>query len=124
MYTDLIKGKITYSLDFPKTIVPTPQTSDYENGFIERYFAQRVNDSNGFVFEINLQEYTELMNNPYWSVDKMRWRLTGPIDGVYSSNGILIDVGVRSANLSSISIISNKIKNIDLYLMNSLQFYK
>lgn len=124
MYTDLIKGKITYSLDFPKTIVPTPLTLDYENGFIERYFAQRVNDSNGFVFEINLEEYTNLIDNPYWSVDKMRWRLTGPIDSVYSPNGILTDMGVRSSNLSSISIISNKIKNINLYLINPLQFYK
>ena len=124
MYTDLIKGKITYSLDFPKTIVPSPQTLDYENGFIERYFAQRANDSNAFVFEINLEEYNGLSTNPYWSVDKMRWRLNGPIDSVYSSNGLLVDVGVRSSNLASISITSEKIKNIDLYLINPLQFYK
>jgi hypothetical protein len=124
MYTDLIKGKITYSLDFPKTIVPSPQTLDYENGFIERYFAQRANDSNAFVFEINLEEYNKLSTNPYWSVDKMRWRLNGPIDSVYSLNGLLVDVGVRSSNLASISIISEKIKNIDLYLINPLQFYK
>jgi hypothetical protein len=124
MYTDLIKGKITYSLDFPKTIVPSPQTLDYENGFIERYFAQRANDSNAFVFEINSEEYNSLLGNPYWSVGKMRWRLNGPIDAVYSSNGLLIDVGVRSSNLASISIISQKIKNIDLYLINPLQFHK
>ena len=124
MYTDLIKGKITYSLDFPKTIVPSPQTLDYENGFIERYFTQRANDSNAFVFEINSEEYNELSTNPYWSVDKMRWRLNGPIDSVYSLNGLLVDVGVRSSNLASISIISEKIKNIDLYLINPLQFYK
>lgn len=124
MYSDLIKGKITYSLDFPKTIVPSPQTLDYENGFIERYFAQKISDSNNFVFEINLEEYIELSTNPYWLVDKMRWRLTGPIDGVYSLNGLLVDVGVRSSNLASISIISKKIKNIDLYLINPLQFYK
>lgn len=124
MYNDLIKGKITYSLDFPKTIVPSPQTLDYENGFIERYFAQIANDSNAFVFEINLEEYIELSTNPYWSLGKMRWRLNGPIDAVYSSNGLLTDVGVRSSNLASISIISEKIKNIDLYLINALQFYK
>ena len=115
MYTDLIKGKITYSLNFPKTIVPSPQTLDYENGFIERYFAQRANDSNAFVFEIDLEEYNLLLQNPYWTLGEMRWRLNGPIDAVYSSNGLLIDVGVRSSNLASISIISEKIKNIDLY---------
>jgi hypothetical protein len=124
MYTDLIKGKITYSLDFPKTIVPSPQTLDYENGFIERYFTQRANDSSSFVFEINLQQFIELSTNPYWSVGRMRWRLTGPIDSVYSSNGLLVDVGVRSSNLASISIISENIKNIDLYLINPLQFHK
>jgi hypothetical protein len=124
MYTDLIKGKITYSLNFPKTIVPSPQTLDYENGFIERYFAQRANDSNAFVFEIDLEEYNLLLQNPYWTLGEMRWRLNGPIDGVYSLNGLLVDVGVRSSNLASISIISEKIKNIDLYLINPLQFYK
>lgn len=124
MYNDLIKNKKLYSLEFPKTIVPIPTESDYENGFITRYFAQRINDENGFVFELNLEEYSILLENPYWIVEKMIWRITGPIEIIYNNSGIIIDKGVTNSNKSSISIISSKIKNIGLYLPNLLQFYK
>jgi hypothetical protein len=124
MYKDLIKGRELYSLDFPKTIVPSPNDIDYENGFINRYFTQRVNDSNSFVFEINLEEYNSLLENPYWTSGEMRWRITGPTSSVYSNNGTITDIGVISSNTASISILSSKIKNIGLYLPNLLQFHK
>ena len=38
MYTDLINNKTDYSFSNPKTIVPTPKETDYETGFIDRYF--------------------------------------------------------------------------------------
>lgn len=124
MYKDLIQGKELHSLNFPKTIVPTPTNIDYENGFINRYFTQRVNDSNSFVFEINLEEYGLLLENPYWTLQEMRWRLTGPKSVVYSNNGSIIDIGVVASNTASIALASTKIKNIALYLPNLLQFYK
>lgn len=124
MYSDLVKNKKLYSLDFPKTIVPTPTQLDYENGFIIRYFAQRVNDENGFIFEINLQEYSHLLENPYWILEKMTWRISGPIGEISDKNGMITDKGVRGSNNASISIVSNKIKNIGLYLPNLLQFHK
>lgn len=124
MYRDLIQGRELYSLDFPKTIVPIPTDIDYENGFINRYFTQRVNDSNSFVFEIDLEEYNSLLENPYWTLEKMMWRITGPKLAVYANNGNVTDIGVISSNSASISIASDKIKNIGLYLPNLLQFYK
>jgi hypothetical protein len=111
-------------LDFPKTIVPSPIDIDYENGFINRYFTQRVNDSNSFVFEVNLEEYGLLLENPYWTLGEIRWRITGPTLPVYSSNGTMTDIGVVASNAASISIVSTKIKNIGLYLPNLLQFHK
>ena len=124
MYKDLIQGRELYSLDFPKTIVPSPNDIDYENGFINRYFTQRVNDSNSFVFEIDLEEYNSLLENPYWTLGEMTWRITGPKSAVYSNNGSITDIGVVASNTASISIISSKIKNIGLYLPNLLQFHK
>jgi hypothetical protein len=124
MYKDLIKGRELYSLDFPKTIVPSPNDIDYENGFINRYFTQRVNDSNSFVFEMDLEEYNSLLENPYWTLGEMRWRITGPTSAVYSNNGTINDIGVVASNAASISIVSSKIKNIGLYLPNLLQFHK
>jgi hypothetical protein len=43
---------------------------------------------------------------------------------LYSNNGSMTDIGVIASNAASISIISNKIKNIGLYLPNLLQFHK
>jgi hypothetical protein len=124
MYKDLIKGREFYSLDFPKTIVPSPNDIDYENGFINRYFTQRVNDSNSFVFEMSLEEYNLLLENPYWTLAQMTWRISGPASTVYSNNGSITDIGVVASNAASISIVSSKIKNIGLYLPNLLQFHK
>lgn len=123
MYKDLVNNKINYSLELPKTFVPKPTKEDYENQFIERYFVQRVNDVNGFIFEVNSVEFDNLENNPYWKKEKMRWRISGPLDPVYQ-NGNLIDIGVKNSNNGSLSIISKKLKNINLYISTPLQFYK
>ena len=124
MYNNLISEKTNYSLDFPKTIVPIPSDTDYENGFIERYFTQKVNDKNSYVFEIDKEVYFDLFENPYWISEIMKWRITGPISPVYNIDGILTDKGVIESNNASISIISEKVKNVKLYLPNILQFHK
>jgi len=124
MYKDLIKDKRIYSLDIPKTIVPSPTDDDYLNGVIDRYFTQKVNDTNGFVYEINLNTYNELKLNPYWAIENIKWRLSGPLDSVYDENGKIIDKGVRNSNIASIAEGQKNIKNLNLYLINNLQFYK
>lgn len=124
MYKDLIKDKEIYSLETPKTFIPSPTENDYEIGSIDRYFTQRANDSNGFVFELDENEYSNIIENPYWVVVIMRWRISGPIDAVYGPNEQLTDMGVRASNRASIAITSAKIKNIGLYLPNLLQFHK
>ena len=124
MYNNLIKDKELYSLQTPNTIVPSPSENDYDYGSIDRYFTQRANDSNGFVYEVDENEYNDLLENPYWTVTKMRWRISGPIDVVYGPNGKLTDMGVKASNSASIAITSVKIKNIGLYLPNLIQFHK
>jgi len=124
MYKDLISDKKLYSLDIPNTIVPTPDKFDYESGFIQRYIVQKANDVNGFVYEVNLDTYQTLSENPYWLVYSMRWRLVGPMDTTYKADGTLGDMGVRASNRASISLASNLIKNAGLYFPNILQFYK
>ena len=124
MYKDLIKNKTIYSLDIPKTIVPTPTDTDYSNGIMDRYFAQRVNDDNGFVYEINLDTYNELKLNPYWIIETIKWRLSGPIDAIYDENGKMTDKGVKNSNIDSITEGQKIIRNLRLYLINILQFYK
>jgi hypothetical protein len=124
MYTDLINNKINYSFSNPKTIVPIPKETDYENGFIQRYYCQKINDLNGFIFEIDNNLFKELENNPFWKTTILRWRIKGPIDPVYNDVGQLIDMGVIQSNKNSIVIASFSLKNIGLYLPNILQFHK
>ena len=125
-YTDLLKGqgKPIIQTQTIRTHAPTPTPTDYRRGYIVRYFIQRVSDNNGFVYEVGLPEYEEYFSNPYWISISMRWRISGPLNMVYDSNGNLIDKGVIESNKSSLSMISLKIKNISLYLPNLKQFHK
>jgi uncharacterized protein with ACT and thioredoxin-like domain len=124
MYSDLVKNKTFYSLEIPKTIVPVPTSNDYESSFIERYFIQKANDVNGFVYEIDINEFTRIKSNPYWLSTIISWRISGPLNEVYNDNGILIDKGVINSNKATLATASAKLKNIGLYLPNVLQFHK
>ena len=125
MYRDLINNKTDYTFENPKTIVPIPKETDYETGFMSRYYCQKINDPNGFVFEIDNSTYKELQDNPFWKTAILRWRIVGPINPVYNyMNGQLIDMGVIQSNKNSIQITASTLKNIGLYLPNILQFYK
>jgi len=124
MYSDLVKNKTFYSLEIPKTIVPVPTQNDYESSFIERYFIQKANDVNGFVYEIDINEFTHIKSNPYWLSTIISWRISGPLNEVYNDNGILIDKGVINSNKATLATASAKLKNIGLYLPNVLQFHK
>ena len=125
MYRDLINNKTDYTFENPKTIVPIPKETDYETGFMSRYYCQKINDLNGFVFEIDNSTYKELQDNPFWKTAILRWRIVGPINPVYNyMNGQLIDMGVIQSNKNSIQITASTLKNIGLYLPNILQFHK
>jgi hypothetical protein len=124
MYKDVARNIENFTLQIPKTVIPTPTEFDYENGFIRRYFIQKTNDSNGFVFEISSEVYDELVGNPFWKVADLKWRITGPKETVYNQKGELSDVGVEMTNKQIINLTSKKIRNIGLYLPNLLQFHK
>lgn len=124
MYTDITNNLNEFKIELPKTIVPIPTDTDYQYGFIRRYFCQRVNDSNAHIFEISENVFNELSKSPFWKVIDIKWRIVGPINETYNDTGILTDVGVRSSNKSAIGSATHHIKNISLYLPNLLQFYK
>lgn len=113
-----------FDLNTPPTIVPLPTQSDYELGFIMRYFVRRANDLNGFIYEIDESTFESYKNKPFWLVGELKWRISGPIDVVYKSNGDIDDRGVINSNKTSIMYTSKILPNISLYLPNILQFYK
>lgn len=113
-----------FDLNTPKTIVPSPTSSDYELGFIMRYFVRRANDLNGFIYEIDESTFESYKDKPFWLIGELKWRISGPIDVVYKSNGDIDDRGVINSNKTSIMYTSKILPNISLYLPNILQFYK
>jgi len=124
MYKDIAKNIENFTLQIPKTVIPIPTEFDYDNGFIRRYFIQKTNDSNGFVFEVSEEVHDELRDNPFWKVADLKWRITGPKETVYNQKGELADIGVEITNKQIINLTSKTIRNISLYLPNLLQFYK
>ena len=124
MYKNIANNLDLFKIETPKTIVPVPTVSDYELGFIRRYFAQIANDSNGHIYEINDEVYLELEKSPFWKVVDMKWRIRGPLDTVYDAEGSISDMSVSSSNNASIGLAGKKLNNIRLYLPNLLQFRK
>jgi hypothetical protein len=124
MYKDIAKNIENFTLQIPKTVIPIPTEFDYDNGFIRRYFIQKTNDSNGFVFEVSEEVHDELRDNPFWKLADLKWRITGPKETVYNQKGELSDIGVEITNKQIINLTSKTIRNISLYLPNLLQFHK
>ena len=124
MYKDVARNIENFTLQIPKTVIPIPTEFDYDSGFLRRYFIQKTNDSNGFVFEVSEEVHDELRDNPFWKVTDLKWRITGPKETVYNQKGELSDIGVEITNKQIINLTSKKIRNIGLYLPNLLQFYK
>jgi len=124
MYKDVAKNINVFKIEYPDTIVPKPNSENYENGFIRRYFIRQTNDINGHIFEISNELYSNYLENPFWTTEQVKWRITGPIETTYKDNGEIDDVGVKNSNLSALNLASIKLKNIKLYFPNLLQFYK
>jgi hypothetical protein len=124
MYRDIATNLNIFTIQIPETVVPSPTDSDYELGFLRRYFCQKANDENGFVFEIPLNVYDRLHSNVFWKTVDLKWRIRGPKETTYKDNGDIEDVGVIQSNRYSLQTSASTIRNIGLYLPNLLQFHK
>ena len=124
MYRDVAKNLDAFDIILPDTIVPIPSVNDYELGFIRRYFTQKSNDNNGHIFEISYDTYRNFIKNPLFNCIDIKWRIRGPINTIYKTDGGVDDVGVINSNKATLATASKELKNIGLYLPNILQFHK
>jgi hypothetical protein len=94
------------------SFIPSPKEEDFKRGYITRYFLRKSNDSNGIIYEIRKKSSSKFLNNSFYLVVSLDWRIKGdPID-------------IKKSNSESIRIASKTIPNISLYLPNLLQFYQ
>lgn len=69
----------------PTSYFPRPTQSDYDKGYIVRYFTKKINTP-GYVIEISPQEYSAIQNGSvpydvsYWQLQDIFWKLTGPLN--------------------------------------------
>jgi len=92
--------------------IPKLEDNDYQRGFIKRYFIQKANDENSYVYEVSSDTYSDFNSTPFYKAQYLKWRLTGTPEEV------------KESNFKSVKLASQKIKGLLLYLPNYLQFYK
>lgn len=104
------------------TFVPNPTQSDYNNGFIRRYFIQRRNDKSSPIFEVSSREYERMVKKSLYIGVSIKWRISGPIRETMIDS--VLDKGVRESNRISISLVNDIMPNLKIYLPNLLQFHE
>jgi hypothetical protein len=71
----------------PTPYYPFPLPSDYERGYIIRYFAKKKNNA-GYVIEVSEQEYNNIQDGTVnydvsiYQTGQILWKLTGPLNSV------------------------------------------
>lgn len=94
------------------TFVPNPTESDYKKGYITRFFIQKANDSQSYIYEVSKDTYKEFVTNNFFVNTSLDWRINGD------------DVDIKKSNSESVRLASQKINKLQLYLPNLLQFRK
>ena len=66
--------------------VPSPNDTDYKRGYIVRYFVQKVNDENSYIYEVSSKSHNAFINNPLYNTVSLDWRLIGSVEQIKESN--------------------------------------
>ena len=94
------------------THIPSPNESDYERGYIERYFVQKANDSESKIFEVDFIGFKKFSKSAFYTTIALDWRIKGTDEQIKESNG------------KSIQLNYHKMQKLPIYLPNLLQFRK
>ena len=122
-YSKISRNRIDINIKI-KSFLPKPDESDYNRGFITRYFVQKCNDSSSPIFEVSEDTFFKYNTSPTYIGTKLSWRISGPVNRTFDKLSSVYDNGVVMSNTNAIRLASNKIKNLKLYLPNLLQFHK
>jgi hypothetical protein len=111
-YNTIFKKTDLFKINKITTFIPTPLESDYINGYVKRYFTQKSNDAGAPIYEISKDLFSIYAASPFFIAVSILWRLSGSSDEISDSN------------LKSIKLGCKTIRNLYIYLPNTLQFSK
>jgi hypothetical protein len=109
-YTAINKPDLVYRGVKIKTYTPNVTETDYKRGFVTRYFIQKANDSESAIYEVDSIGFSSAIDNPFYKLVDINWRLTGT------------DEQIKDSNFKAIRLLTPIIPKLYLYLPNLLQF--
>lgn len=101
---------------------PVLSKEDKSKSNITRYIASKRNDMT--TYEISKQVYDKLgSNNFVYKTTKVKWKIKGALNDVYSDDGTLIEHGVYDTNKRTIMKLSAEFPKINTVMTNYTQLY-
>ena len=93
--TDFAKYKKSKNGSIASTQFVTPyavevKKKDIKNGYLDRYFVQRLNDNHSPLIEINKSQFGNPL--PYYTKGQIRWVISGKLNDVVESNIKALDL--------------------------------
>lgn len=108
-----------FNIKNPVPYLPSPTDYDYEVGFIDRYFVQKINDYT--IIETSPRDY-ESVNSKFFNKATINWQIRGVQKNTYNGN-ILVEYGVGEYNKRQILKSVKKIPGIQNVLLNYFQYW-
>jgi hypothetical protein len=90
--------------------IPELKETDYQRGYIVRYFIQKSNDMEAPIYEIDYIGHRKFFDDPFNTSVSLDWKITGT------------DEHIKEANFKSIKLHYIKMPKLNIYLPNLLQF--
>jgi hypothetical protein len=109
-YTTINKPDLVYEGVKIKTYTPIVTETDYKRGYVTRYFIQKANDSESTIYEVDNIGFSTAIDNPFYRLVNINWRLIGT------------DEHIKNSNSKAIRLVTSEIPKLQLYLPNLLQF--
>lgn len=109
-YKEINKTDTVYDGVQIQTHTPIITNTDYKKGFITRYFIQKANDTESTIYEVDNIGFSKAIDNPFYKLVNINWRLTGT------------DEQIKDSNSKAIRLLTTEIPKLYLYLPNLLQF--
>ena len=83
-----IYNKIASNTSFTFAIdkLPMIRKTDYDVGYIERYFLRQQNNPVARIMEVDKKQWIKFNPDPFYLKVSLRWKIAGRIDVVSSSN--------------------------------------